>query len=498
MIPTLYDYWVHDVELLREKGRYELYPHNPYETVINTRPAISFYNDNNPDWLNVMIFYHVLAHIDFFQKNLLFKHTWHEDFSGQSLSDKRFIAMVRSEKGRWVDYVIEFTRGIDNLTGFYRELSELNHPREIETSKKLDFYFDTFLQSVINEKLGDYFKEIDRYNEVLKQYGTMAEAIFFAEVTRKHPEFEALFEKHKKQRKEPVKDLIQYLQEHSPFLKKDANHWMKPVMEIVRKTSLFFEPQIRSKVLNEGWASYWHEKLFLQDDRIRGNEVPFARVNAMVTALPRAGLNPYALGMRLFSHVEELANKGRLSYEFQRIRHSQRRQTFDTRTGTGLDCVFKVRENFSDFTFINTFVDQDFVDRHKLFVMGKRLNSTKGVWEYYVKSRNAHRYKQMLLDSLYHPPHVEVDETKTEQNCLYLNHHFEGKPLVTEFIPNTMMGIAYLWGGTVKIETTEREAQPQEALPVTSTYAPTEAEKQTTYRRVVYTMENKRLSKSVL
>ena len=52
MIPTLYDYWVHDVEVLKEKGKYELYPTNPYETVINTRPAISFYNDNNPDWLN--------------------------------------------------------------------------------------------------------------------------------------------------------------------------------------------------------------------------------------------------------------------------------------------------------------------------------------------------------------------------------------------------------------------------------------------------------------
>ena len=35
MIPTLYDYWVHDVEVLKEKGRYELYPNNPYETVIN-------------------------------------------------------------------------------------------------------------------------------------------------------------------------------------------------------------------------------------------------------------------------------------------------------------------------------------------------------------------------------------------------------------------------------------------------------------------------------
>ena len=67
MIPTLYDYWVHDVEVLKEKGKYELYPTNPYETVINTRPAISFYNDNNPDWLNVMIFYHVLGHIDLFR-----------------------------------------------------------------------------------------------------------------------------------------------------------------------------------------------------------------------------------------------------------------------------------------------------------------------------------------------------------------------------------------------------------------------------------------------
>ena len=56
MIPTLYDYWVHDVEVLKGKGKYELYPGNPYETVINTRPAISYYNDNNPDWLNVMIF----------------------------------------------------------------------------------------------------------------------------------------------------------------------------------------------------------------------------------------------------------------------------------------------------------------------------------------------------------------------------------------------------------------------------------------------------------
>lgn len=504
MIPTLYDYWVHDVEVLKEKGRYELYPNNPYETVINTRPAISFYNDNNPDWMNVMIFYHVLAHIDFFQNNLLFKHTWDEDFAGQALSDKRTIALLRSEKGRWVDYVIEFTRAIDNLVGFYSELSQLNRPQQIRATRKLDFYFDVFLQTIRKVRISDYLKEIDRYNEAIHQYSEeLAEAVFFSEVISKHPEFEALFEKHKKQEKQNPKDLIQYIETHSPFLQREENRWMKTVMEIVRKTALFFQPQIRTKILNEGWASYWHEKLFLLDDRIRGNEVAFARVNAFVTALPQVGINPYALGMRLFSHIEELADKGRLSYEFQKLRHVQQRERFDAGTRTGLDFVFGVRENFNDFTFINSFVDQDFVDRYQLFVVGKRLNSARNAWEYYIESRNAGRYKQMLLDSLYHPPHIEIVESETNEDCLYLNHVFEGKPLVREMIGNTMMGISYLWGGTVKLETSEMVEEREEPDPSHPYYlsdpdAQSPRTKRAKFQRVLYTMKDRKLSRTVI
>ena len=128
MIPTLYDYWVHDVEVLKEYGKYKAYPTNPYETVINTRPAISFYNDNNPDWMNIMIFYHVLAHIDLFQNNILFEHTWTDDFAGQALSDKRLIESLRGEHNRWVDYVIEFSRGIDNITGYFGLIAKNNYP----------------------------------------------------------------------------------------------------------------------------------------------------------------------------------------------------------------------------------------------------------------------------------------------------------------------------------------------------------------------------------
>ncbi|HNV69118.1 MAG TPA: SpoVR family protein, partial [Candidatus Ozemobacteraceae bacterium] len=111
MIPTLYDYWVHDIYVLQDKGKYEFYPHNPYETVINTRPPLSFYNDNNPDWLNVMIFYHVIGHIDFFQNNVFFAKTWLDDFLSKAAADAQVINDLRQEHGRWVDYVIEFARG---------------------------------------------------------------------------------------------------------------------------------------------------------------------------------------------------------------------------------------------------------------------------------------------------------------------------------------------------------------------------------------------------
>jgi stage V sporulation protein R len=503
MIPTFYDYWVHDVEVLKEKGRYELYPYNPYETVINTRPAISYYNDNNPDWMNVMIFYHVLAHIDFFQNNLYYRHTWDYDFTGQALSDKRLVANYRSEKGRWVDYIIEFVRGIDNLAGYFSELSNLNRPAVTTRFERLDFYFDVFLQSIKKVKIGDYIKEIERYNDCLKKQGKEGEKSFFSDVIPKHPEFEAIYKKSLKEKPNIKMDLIQHLMEYSDFLNREENNWMKAVMEVVRKTSVFFQPQIRTKIMNEGWASYWHEKLFLQDDRINGHEVDFARTHASVTSLPRVGLNPYALGMHLFYYIEELGDKGKYSVKFKRLLDIDKRNIFDTKTGEGQNFIFKVRENFCDFTFINTFVDQDFVTRNNLFVTGKRLNQNKMVWEFYVKSRNAEDYRQMLLDMLYHPPHIEVDTEKAKDNNLYLYHHFEEKPLLKEYIANTMMGIEYLWGRPVQLETSEVVSKfPGQGEGARTGYIsalqeePVETE--VNWERVLYTMKDRKLSREVL
>jgi len=503
MIPTMYDYWVHDVEVLQGKGRYELYPNNPFETVINTRPAISFYNDNNPDWLNVMIFYHVLGHIDFFQNNLYYKHTWDDDFAGQALADKRAIAQLRSEKGRWVDYVIEFARSIDNMVDFHGVLADMHRSDTNGLSKKLDYYFDVFLQDEKHVRVNDYVKEIERYNKIVGEKGKDGEDDFFRKIHRKHPEFEAMFEKSNGHRRSNKNDLLQYLMDHSEFLNRDENLWMKTVLHIVRKTSLYFQPQIRTKIMNEGWASYWHETLFMRDDRIAGHEVDFARVNAAVTAMPRVGLNPYALGMRLFYFIEEAANKGRYSQEFLAMLNAEQRRQFDQGTGTGQEYIFQVRENMNDFLFVNTFIEQDFVTRNKLFVADKVLDEQRMVWQWYVKSRKVEDYKQMVKDSLYHPPHITINNEKTDESGLWLEHAFEEKPLVKEFINNTMLGLEFLWGGKVTLETTEvKSIKKPDAQPTLPGMGPAvgdeETKPQIEWQRVRYTMKDRKTSKGLV
>jgi stage V sporulation protein R len=490
MIPTLYDYWVNDVDVLKGKGQYKLYPNNPYETVINSRPAISFYNDNNPDWLNIMIFYHVLGHIDFFQNNVFFEQTWNDDFVGQALADKRLISNLRSEYGRWVDYIIEFCRGIDNLVGYFTDLSIKNLPNSMLPSPKIDYYFSKFLENEAKVGAQEVYKEVDRFNKLHEQNPLVAESIFFSDIKRKYPEFESKFERFSLISNERSIDILEYIRDNSPFLKKEENSWMKSVMNIVRDTSMYFSPQIRTKTINEGWASYWHDELFRMDDRIKGHESEYAVINSKVTSISRIGYNPYAIGLRLIQYIEQIGNQGKINWQFQKLRNSEKRDDYDMNTGLGKDKIFQLRENFTDLMLINTYVNQEFVDMHNLFVVGQRQNQQKGTVEYYVKSRKAEDYKKMLLDNMYHPPSIALNLEKSDNNILYLKHLFEGKQLYKPYITDTLMGIEYLWQGNLAVGHIDLET--------TDIIPKKDADGKTTsleYRPVLYTMKDKKLSK---
>ena len=514
MIPTLYDYWVHDVEVIRDKWLYDASPHNAYETVINTRPAISFYNDNNPDWLNVMIFYHVLGHIDFFQNNIFFRKTWDDDFCGQALADKRLLNRIREERGaekRWVDYVIEFARGVDNLVGYYQELEEADrvNVRNIfgTASERADFYFGEFLRQLYDAgttTLKFYHEEMERYNQYVGQFGEdRGEEIFFGDYVfrSKFPEFAGLWDKRQKKERVESKDILQHIMEHSEFVNKEQNRWMKDVLQVVRKTSLYFQPQSRDGICNEGWASLWHERLFMADERIKGHEVDFAKIDSSVVVNPRVGFNPYATGRLLFDFIEELASKGKLSYEFQVIKDAEQRKHFNLELGPayGKKVLFEARKNFNDSLLVNFLSDenfQDFVDRHDLFVAGIRFSQERaGFYEVYIKSRIGKDYREMLNKSLYHPPHVVIADKKAKGGELYLDHIFEGRALVKKYIVPVLSGLAYLWGGRVRLETTELK---MEQLNWWDILRNPEAQQKYKKLRVLYTCEGKKIDRKIL
>ncbi len=176
--------------------------------------------------------------------------------------------------------------------------------------------------------------------------------------------------------------------------------------------------------------------------------------------MPKVGLNPYALGLRLFEHIEEMENKGRFSLDYFRLHDAVARKTFDRKKNTGRDVIFSVRENMEDFSFINTFVDQEFMDRHRLFLAGKRFNPQRSTWQYYIKSRKVADYRQMIINTLYHPPDIRVIEEKTRDGVLYLDHRFENKPLKQDYIENTMIGIEFLWGGRCTWKPVFRQPKP--------------------------------------
>ena len=173
----------------------------------------------------------------------------------------------------------------------------------------------------------------------------------------------------------------------------------------------------------------------------------------------------------------------------------EKRSVFDFGSENGMDTLFYIRENFNDFMLINLLSKedfQDFVDKNRLFVAGKRPDFERRVWKYFVKSRNGEDYREMLINSLYHPPHITYREI--DDGILYLKHHFEGKPLVRDYIRNTMMGIEFLWGHPVELETTEFDVSSEKERELWMLFGQ-EANIKFKEKRVIYIMKNGKFMK---
>ena len=71
---------------------------------------------------------------------------------------------------------------------------------------------------------------------------------------------------------------------------------------------LYFWPQLETKIMNEGWASYWHQRILRDLDLTTDETIEFAKLNANVVQPSKTTINPYYLGLKIFEDIEERYN----------------------------------------------------------------------------------------------------------------------------------------------------------------------------------------------
>src|SRR5690606_31306898 len=111
--------------------------------------------------------------------------------------------------------------------------------------------------------------------------------------------------KKKKIPEQPEKDLLLFIMNHGRYLE----DWHQDILTIVRNEMLYFWPQIETKIMNEGWASYWHIRIMRELDLTEEETIEFAKLNASVIQPSPTSINPYYLGLKIFEDIERRWNE---------------------------------------------------------------------------------------------------------------------------------------------------------------------------------------------
>ena len=194
-------------------------------------------------------------------------------------------------------------------------------------------------------------------------------------------------------------------------------------MGIVREESLYFYPQIETKIINEGWATFWHAKIMRELDLSDAESIEFAIMHSQVVQPSRLGLNPYYLGVKVWEYLAKVKP---------------------------LTELFELREAENDLSFIRNNLTQELVEELNLFnfrKVGVNWQVTENEWE---------KVRDNLVQQLVHAGHpkIVVHEGDYEgKGGLYLEHRHEGVDLDIVYLEKTLSLVQFLWGKSIYLET---------------------------------------------
>jgi stage V sporulation protein R len=431
--PTRYPHWRFGMEYEQLAKGYHYGLQKIYEMVINNDPCYAYLMRSNEMIDQKLVMAHVYGHCDFFKNNQWFSHTnrkMMDDMANHGTRIRRYMDEVGVEE---VEDFIDACLSVEDLIDLHAP-----HIRRHEKKDRYDFSGKEKKEEKRAPRFEakDYMESFINPREKLKQQDEK-----LAEVaSRAFPE-------------RPERDVMLFLLENAPL-----ESWQADVLAMLRDESYYFAPQAQTKIMNEGWASYWHSTIMIRQGLTSADVINYCDHHSGTMASSSTQLNPYKVGIELFRNIEDRWNRGAFGREYEDCDDYQQRRHWNTDAGLGREKIFEVRRIHNDLTFIDEFLTLDFVREHKFFRFGYNENTEA----YEIESREFPKIKQQLLESLTNrgrPMISVVDGNYKNRGELFLVHDFSGVELQLDYARDTLVNLERLWSRPVHLETVLEEAK---------------------------------------
>ncbi|HEX6970784.1 MAG TPA: SpoVR family protein [Limnochordia bacterium] len=404
-MPTRFSHWSFGKAFHRMKTQYDYNLSRIYELVINSDPCYAFLLDGNTLLQNKVIAAHVLAHCDFFKNNARFAQTSRFMIDTMAASAERIHHYEFVHGREKVEEVLDAVLALQDHVDPYRRPQPPNES-ERKTGK-----------AAPPSRPSTPYDDLWELDERLNQSPADSEP---AETAPEAPEY----------------DLLYFLAENGRYLE----DWERDVISLIREESLYFRPQMETKIMNEGWASLWHARIMRSLDLSDEEALEFARMHAAVLAPSRFHINPYFVGMKIFEDIERRWNEP----------SEEERRRFGRTGGQGLEKIFEVRQLETDVSFLRNYLTKELVEELDLYL----YRHVDGEWR--IVEKDWERVRDGLVKSLTNcgiPVIGVIDDDYHKQGELYLRHDYDGQELDVKHLEKTLPYVYRLWGRPVHLET---------------------------------------------
>lgn len=394
-MPSRYPHWSFGKSYEKSKTLYSLNLTGlPYEMVINSDPCLAYLMTENTLLLQILTMAHVYGHNDFFKNNRLFKEGTNAKYTLEMFNlDAKIIREYIDDPSIGYGQV---ERILDAAHAIRYQVGRTIGIKELSTNEIKENVIDDYEKKKINRDILDEYEEI------------------------KLPDLDKI-------PLEPVDDVMGFIINYG-----DLQDWEKTILRIVKRETEYFIPQIETKIMNEGWASYSHYNILKQLDLPQEFHLEFLKRHNDVIAPAVGGLNPYYVGFKIFEDLERRYGKEK---------------------------IFEVRELDRDSSFLRRYLTRELCEELNLFQYNQRTFDT------IIEEVSDEDGWKKIRDTLSYTcgmggiPYVRVIDLNRKNYTLTLENVFDGRPLELAYAKETLKYVQELWGHDVRLITRGSDKQ---------------------------------------